>query len=350
MTERGEAYKEVGVNLQSATTLVEKIKSMAADTYNNKGVLKDIGLFGGLYKLDLNDISQPVLVASTDGVGTKLNLAFQMNKHDTVGVDLVAMNVNDVVVHGAKPLFFMDYFASGKLDIEQGEQIVAGIVRGCKEAKCALLGGETAELPGFYNPGGYELSGFCIGIVDNAKIVDGSNIGVGNKLIGLASSGLHSNGYSLVRKLVAESGHDLYSPLQGTDQQLGNLLLEPTHIYVRSILNLLRDFSINGMVHITGGGFYDNLPRVLPKGVQAKIDFNSWTKPLLFEWLKEQGNLSWADMLQIFNCGVGMILVVNKRECEDILMRLQGLGEKAWIIGEVQSRKDKNEEQVDIVY
>ncbi len=349
MTKRGEAYKEAGVNLQTATTLIEKIKSMAADTYN-KGVLKDIGLFGGLYKLDLSDISYPVLVASTDGVGTKLNFAFQMNKHDSVGVDLVAMNVNDVVVHGAKPLFFMDYFASGKLEVQQGEQVVAGIVRGCKEAKCALLGGETAELPGFYNPGEYELSGFCIGIVDNAKIVDGSSIGVGNKLIGLSSSGLHSNGYSLVRKLVAESGHGLYSPLQGTDQQLGDLLLEPTRIYVRSILNLLRDFSINGMAHVTGGGFYDNLPRVLPKGVQAKIDFNSWTRPLLFDWLKEQGNLSWADMLQIFNCGVGMILVVNKRECEDILMRLQGLGEKAWIIGEVQSRKDKNEEQVDIVY
>jgi phosphoribosylformylglycinamidine cyclo-ligase len=300
-----------------------------------------------MFRLDVNATNDPVLVSSTDGVGTKLKLAFQMDKHDTVGIDLVAMNVNDIAVHGAKPLFFLDYFAVGKLDVEVAETVVSGIASGCREAECALLGGETAELPGFYGPGEYELSGFSVGLVDNAKIVDGSSIGVGNKIIGLASSGLHSNGFSLVRKIVEDQGHDLDQELPGSGRKLGEVLLDPTRIYVKTILNLVRDFDIRGMIHVTGGGFYDNLPRVLPKGVRARVDFESWPKQRIFQWLKEQGELSWEEMLQIFNCGIGLVLIVDKAEYEDVLIRLNGLKEEAWLIGDIQPRK-QNEPQVDL--
>jgi phosphoribosylformylglycinamidine cyclo-ligase len=346
MANYGSAYKEAGVDLQAAESLVSRIKALAARTYT-KGVITDIGLFGGMFRLDVNATNDPVLVSSTDGVGTKLKLAFQMDKHDTVGIDLVAMNVNDIAVHGAKPLFFLDYFAVGKLDVEVAETVVSGIASGCREAECALLGGETAELPGFYGPGEYELSGFSVGLVDNAKIVDGSSIGVGNKIIGLASSGLHSNGFSLVRKIVEDQGHDLDQELPGSGRKLGEVLLDPTRIYVKTILNLVRDFDIRGMIHVTGGGFYDNLPRVLPKGVRARVDFESWPKQRIFQWLKEQGELSWEEMLQIFNCGIGLALIVDKAEYEDVLIRLNGLKEEAWLIGDIQPRK-QNEPQVDL--
>jgi phosphoribosylformylglycinamidine cyclo-ligase len=346
MEDRGSAYRNAGVDLQAAGNLVDRIKKLASGTHT-RGVLRDIGLFAGMFRPDLSDCKKPVLVSSTDGVGTKLKLAFEMDRHDTVGVDLVAMNVNDIAVHGAKPLFFLDYFASGKLDVEQAEQVVAGMAEGCKQAQCALLGGETAEMPGFYAPGEYDLSGFCVGIVDYDRIVDGSGIGVGNRIIGLASNGLHSNGFSLVRKLVSESGLSLQDELPGEGQALGDVLLKPTRIYVRSVLNLLRDFDIKGMVHITGGGFYDNLPRILPRGVKAGVDFQSWPKEPVFHWLRETGNLSWPEMLQVFNCGLGMILVVGKNDCDDVLLRLKGLKEQAWVVGEITQRK-KNQDAVTI--
>jgi len=347
MEDRRAAYKDAGVNLEAADSFVGRIKKLAKGTYT-KGVVTDIGLFAGMFRLDVKGMSSPILVSSADGVGTKLKLAFQMDKHDTIGYDLVAMNVNDIVVHGAKPLYFLDYFATGQLDVDRAEQVVSGIAAGCKEAKCALLGGETAELPGFYAPGEYDLSGFCVGLVDDERIVDGSSIGVGHKVIGLASSGVHSNGFSLVRRLVDMSGQELQAPFGDGDKSFGEVLLEPTRIYVRTVLNLLRDFDIKGIVHITGGGFYDNIPRVLPRSVQVALDFNAWPKPAVFHWLKETGDLSWTEMLQIFNCGVGMALIVGKRDYEDILIRLRGLKETAWLIGEVEARKD-DQDQVKVL-
>lgn len=346
MKKRSQAYKEAGVDLEAASSLVERIKKLAESTHT-KGVLTDIGLFGGMYKLDVNEAKRPVLVSSTDGVGTKLKLAFALGKHDTIGQDLVAMNVNDIIVHGARPLFFLDYFATSKLDVGQAEAVIKGIAKGCQLAECALLGGETAELPGFYAPGEYDLSGFCVGLVDDSKIVDGSGVGVGNKIIGLASSGLHSNGYSLVRKIVEQGAHDLSQPFADT-RTLGEILLTPTRIYVKSIMNLLRDFDLKAIAHITGGGFYDNLPRILPQGVQAEIDFAAWPKPPIFEWLKAEGRLTWPEMLQVFNCGLGMVIVVDNAEAEDVLIRLQGLQEQGWIIGQINSHKNKGEEQVQI--
>ncbi len=347
MEDRGAAYREAGVDLQAADDLMSRIKKLAASTHT-KGVVNDIGAFGGMFNLNLTDMDKPVLVSSTDGVGTKLKLAFAMDKHDTVGKDLVGMNVNDIIVQGAKPLFFQDYFASGELQVDRAEQVISGIADGCKEARCPLLGGETAEMPDFYAPGEYDLSGFCVGIADNDKIVDGSSIASGNKVIGIASSGVHSNGFSLVRKLLRDKNKDLQEPFS-EDQKLGEVLLEPTRIYVRTVLNLLRDFTLRGIVHITGGGFYDNIPRVLPNGVQMNLDFNSWPKHAIFEWLKQEAELSWEEMLQIFNCGLGMLVIVDKKEAEDILIRLQGLKEQAWIVGETVSRK-MNQEQVQVKF
>jgi len=349
MQDRGAAYKEAGVSLEAADTLVKRIKSLTASTHT-KGVLSDIGLFGGMFKLDLSDTRRPVLVSSTDGVGTKLKLAFAMGIHNSIGIDLVGMNVNDIVVHGAKPLFFLDYFAADKLDVDQAEQVISGIAQGCKQADCALLGGETAEMPGFYRPGEYDLSGFSVGIVDDDKIVDGSSVGVGQAVIGVGSSGLHSNGYSLVRKIVADHNIELESPMPGTDQSIGRVLLEPTRIYVKSILNILRDFEIKGMAHITGGGLYDNLPRVLPRGVKACIDFSSWCRPVVFDWLRDHSGLSWPEMLQAFNCGLGIILIVDDKVANDVLLRLQGLKETAWKIGQTEAKQDKDEEKVEVVF
>ncbi|MFO7802792.1 MAG: phosphoribosylformylglycinamidine cyclo-ligase [Desulfovermiculus sp.] len=349
MQDRGKAYKDAGVDLQAADTLVKRIKSMAAKTHT-KGVLSNIGLFGGMFKLDLNDTRRPVLVSSTDGVGTKLKLAFALDTHGSIGIDLVGMNVNDIVVHGAKPLFFLDYFAADQLDVDKAEQVISGIAQGCQLAGCALLGGETAELPGFYHPGEYDLSGFSVGIVDDDKIVDGSSVGVGQAVIGLASSGLHSNGYSLVRKIIAEHNVDLYEPLPGTEQSVGEVLLEPTKIYVKSILNVLRDFEVKGMAHITGGGLYDNLPRVLPRGVKVRIDFSSWSRPAVFDWLQKRSGLSWPEMLQTFNCGLGMVLIVDEQVAEDVLLRLQGLKETAWKIGQTEAKRDQDEEKVEVVF
>ncbi|MFK4764347.1 phosphoribosylformylglycinamidine cyclo-ligase [Desulfobaculum sp. SPO524] len=345
MTDRAKAYTEAGVNIDAGNEFVSRIKSMVSSTFTG-GVVTDIGGFGGLFKLDTNSMENPVLVASTDGVGTKLNLAFQYDRHDTIGIDLVAMSVNDILVQGAKPLFFLDYFATGKLNVGTAEKVVAGIVDGCKQSRCALLGGETAEMPDFYKPGEYDLSGFCVGVVDNANIVDGASIRPGDKIIGLGSSGVHSNGYSLVRKLATQAGLKGDDTFPGTDRTAADVLLEPTRIYVETVRGLMRDMTIKGMCHVTGGGFYDNIPRILPRGVVASIDFESWDILPVFNWLKEEGQLSWPEMLQIFNCGIGYILIVSEDIAEDVVNRAKGMGESAWVIGEIKSQKKVDKERV----
>ncbi|WP_291328401.1 phosphoribosylformylglycinamidine cyclo-ligase [Desulfovibrio sp. UCD-KL4C] len=343
MASRSDAYKAAGVNIEAANDFIGRIKGMVGSTFT-KGVVTDIGGFGGLFKLDLTQMEEPVLVSGTDGVGTKLKLAFELNKHDTIGIDLVAMSVNDILVQGAKPLFFLDYFATGKLEVGVAETVLSGIVDGCKMSACALLGGETAEMPGFYADGEYDLSGFCVGIVDNANIVDGSSITYGDSIIGLASSGVHSNGYSLVRKLYKESGLGADDLLPGTDEKVGDVLIAPTKIYADAVRNIIREIEVKGMVHVTGGGFYDNLPRILPDQVTANIDFGSWEVLPVFNWMKEQGNLSWPEMLQIFNCGIGYIMIVKKDKEEDIINRLNGMDIKSWKIGEIVAREDDSEQ------
>jgi phosphoribosylformylglycinamidine cyclo-ligase len=347
MASRSDAYKAAGVDIEAANDFIGRIKNMVSSTFT-KGVVTDIGGFGGLFKLDLTQMEEPVLVSGTDGVGTKLKLAFAENKHDTIGIDLVAMSVNDILVQGAKPLFFLDYFATGKLESGVAEQVLAGIVEGCKQSGCALLGGETAEMPGFYADGEYDLSGFCVGIVDNMKIVDGSSITIGDTIIGLASSGIHSNGYSLVRKIYDESGFSSDDILPGTNKKIGEALLEPTKIYADVVRVIMREIEINGMVHVTGGGFYDNVPRILPHQLVAKFNFGSWDMPPVFNWLKEQGNLSWPEMLQIFNCGIGYILVVKQDQAQDVMDRLSGMNIDAWQIGEMVRRENEEDEQVQI--
>lgn len=346
---RAKAYTDAGVDINAGNSLVSRIKSIVSDTHIH-GVLSDIGGFGGLFKPDLSGMEEPVLVASTDGVGTKLKLAFAFDKHDTVGIDLVAMCANDILVQGARPLFFLDYFATGKLDVNKTTQVIAGIAEGCKQAGCALLGGETAEMPDMYGDGEYDIAGFCVGIADNAKIVDGSGIRVGDVLIGLASSGVHSNGYSLVRKILDKSGLGPDDVFPGTTRTVRDVLLEPTHIYADVVKNLMRDLPIRGMVHITGGGFYDNIPRILPSSVAAEVRFTSWTVPPVFHWLREQGGLTWPEMLQIFNCGIGYIFIVPSQNAEETMSRLEAMHEGAWVIGTVERRVNKDEEQVKILF
>lgn len=345
MADRAAAYKAAGVDIDAGNSLVSRIKSLVAAT-TIKGVLSDIGGFGGLFKLEPGACGEPVLVASTDGVGTKLKLAHDFDQHGTIGIDLVAMCVNDILVQGAKPLFFLDYFATGKLTVDLAAQVVAGIADGCKQAGCALLGGETAEMPGFYPDGMYDLAGFSVGLVDNAHIVDGSSIGAHDVIIGIESSGPHSNGYSLIRKILAESGLGPNDPLPHAGQTVAEALITPTRIYVKTVLNLLRDFDIKGMVHITGGGFYDNVNRILPKGVAARFRFGSWPVHPVFEWLKEQGKLTWPEMLQIFNCGVGFMLVVAPEIADDVMQRLKALRECARVIGRIVIRKEGDEQVI----
>jgi phosphoribosylformylglycinamidine cyclo-ligase len=346
MSHRADAYKAAGVNIDEANAFVDRIKALAASTHT-KGVLSGIGGFGGLYKPDLGNISAPVLVSGTDGVGTKLKLAFAFGGHDTIGIDLVAMNVNDVLVQGARPLFFLDYFATGKLESEIAVRVISGIVEGCHQAKCSLLGGETAEMPGFYPEGEYDLSGFCVGMVDYERIVDGSQIANGDVIIGLSSSGPHANGYSLIRKIFDASGLKGSDILPGDNVTMAEALMAPTRIYVQPVLNLLRDLPIKGMAHITGGGFYDNLPRVLPKAVTAHINFGSWPVTPVFLWLKNQGRLSWPEMLQIFNTGIGYVLVAKKDVAEDIMNRLSGMDVPGYVIGEIKTRVE-DQEQVQV--
>lgn len=328
-------YKDAGVDIDAGNHFVNLIKPLVKQT-SRPEVLTDIGGFGGLFSLNSNKYKRPTLVAATDGVGTKLKLAFLLDKHDTVGIDLVAMCVNDIIVQGAEPLFFLDYLATAKLSPEQAVEVIKGIAEGCKQANCALLGGETAEMPGMYSGGEYDLAGFSVGVVDNDKIIDGSTITKGDQIIGIASSGLHSNGFSLARKIFLETLQlDLTSQPNDLNKPLGEELLTPTKIYVKSILNLIRDFEIKGIAHITGGGLLENLPRILPQQCKAIIKRNSWEKPAIFEMLRQGGNIPEDEMFRTFNYGIGMVLVVSPDEVEDIFGRLAGLNEQAYLLGEI---------------
>ncbi len=328
-------YKDAGVDIDAGNRFVDIIKPLVKST-SRPEVLTDIGGFGGLFSLSTEKYRNPVLVSSTDGVGTKLKLAFQLDRHDTIGIDLVAMCVNDIIVQGAEPLFFLDYLGTGRLAPEAAADIVKGIADGCKQAGCALIGGETAEMPGFYADGEYDLAGFTVGVVERDKIIDGSSTQVGDKLIGIASNGLHSNGYSLARKIVEERvDGGLDAKLDGYEGTLGDILLTPTRIYVKTVLNLLRDFEIRGMAHITGGGLLENLPRVLPQHCRAIVQRDAWPKPAIFELLREKGNLDEQELYKTFNYGIGMVLVVPGDCADDILTRLRGLDEDAYLIGDI---------------
>jgi phosphoribosylformylglycinamidine cyclo-ligase len=342
-------YKDAGVDIDAGNKFVQMIKPLVKATFRPE-VLTDIGGFGGLFSLHADKYQKPTLVASTDGVGTKLKLAFMMDKHDTVGIDLVAMCVNDIVVQGAEPLFFLDYMATGKLAPEKAQEVIKGIAEGCIQAGCALIGGETAEMPGFYSAGEYDLAGFTVGIIDNNAIIDGSTITVGDRLIGLASSGLHSNGYSLARKIFFDRlGLSVEAQMEELHRTIGEELLEPTRIYVKTILNLLRDFEVKGMAHITGGGLVENVPRMLPKNCQAIIQKDSWSKPAIFEVIRQAGNIEEMEMYRTLNYGIGMVLVVPEKEVDEILVRLSGLKETAFVIGEIAKGADDSEASVVLI-
>jgi phosphoribosylformylglycinamidine cyclo-ligase len=314
-------YKQAGVDLDAATDLVARIKPVVKSTFH-AGVITDVGGFGSLYSLGHLNYRQPVLVSSTDGIGTKLKVASLANKHDTVGIDLVAMSVNDILVQGARPLFFLDYLSIGRMDLDLVTDIITGVARGCHQAKCSLIGGETAEMPDFYDEGEYDLAGFAVGAVEKDSIIDGSDIRVGDEIIGLASSGLHSNGYSLVRRIIFQD-------------------LRPTRIYAEAVHVVLREFMISGMAHITGGGFYDNLPRILPSACQARLQKGNWEVPPIFAFLKEKGDISDSEMYRVFNNGIGFVLVLPAKHLEGALELLKGMGEKAFHIGTISSRERK---------
>ena len=328
-------YRDAGVDIEAGDALVERIKPMAKRTMRPE-VLGGIGGFGALFEVS-KKYKNPVMVSGTDGVGTKLKLAFRMKKHDTVGIDLVAMSVNDILVSGAEPAFFLDYFACGKLDVGVAADVVKGVAEGCEQAGCALIGGETAEMPGMYDPNEYDLAGFAVGLVDKEKIIDGSTIAKGDVVIGLASSGPHSNGFTLIRKVIAVSGADLFEPFEG-DHNLGEVLLEPTRIYVKPVLATLKEIDVKGLAHITGGGLTENVPRVLPEAVAAKLDATKWTMPWVFRWLRKQGNIDDAEMYRTFNCGIGMVMVVSKADAAKAIASLAANGVEAFEIGEIVAR------------
>lgn len=325
-------YKSAGVDIEAGNALVERIKPVAAKT-RIPGVLAGLGGFGSLFELPAGRYRQPVLVAGTDGVGTKLRLAIDTGRHGGVGIDLVAMCVNDIVVQGAEPLFFLDYYATGKLEVDVAASVIEGVGKGCELAGCALVGGETAEMPGMYGAGDYDLAGFCVGIVEKDEILDGSRVRPGDKLLGLASSGPHSNGYSLIRKIVDREGRRLDEALDG--KPLGERLLEPTRIYVKPLLDLMRQIRVHALAHITGGGITENLPRVLPDGAEAVIDPNAWPRPAVFRWLQEKGGVEDSEMLRTFNCGVGMIVCVAPEDEAQARALLAAAGETVFAIGEV---------------
>jgi phosphoribosylformylglycinamidine cyclo-ligase len=338
------SYRDAGVDIEAGDQLVENIKPFAKRTLRD-GVLGGIGGFGALFEVP-KKYKEPVLVSGTDGVGTKLKLAFHLNRHDTVGIDLVAMSVNDILVQGAEPLFFLDYFACGKLDVATATQVVKGIAAGCEQAGCALIGGETAEMPGMYPPGEYDLAGFAVGAVEKSRIIDGRDIVPGDAVLGLASSGAHSNGYSLIRKIVDSSGTDLSSAFDG--RTLGEALLAPTRIYVKPVLAALREVPVKGLAHITGGGLLENVPRVLPEEVCAALKKSAWPLPPLFEWLQKNGNVAEQEMHRVFNCGIGMVVVVAAAHAERAMQALQREGETVFRIGEIRSRR-RDEAQTVVV-
>ena len=335
MTERAPVtYREAGVDIDAGEELVERIKPHVKRSMRRE-VLGGLGGFGALVEVPLDRYRKPVLVSGTDGVGTKLRLAIDTQRHDTVGVDLVAMCVNDVVVQGAEPLFFLDYFATGKLDVGVGERVVAGIVDGCVQAGCALVGGETAEMPGMYQGEDYDLAGFCVGIVEKDGIIDGSATRAGDVVLGLPSSGPHSNGFSLIRKLLQVSGADLGTLLDGVS--LVDRLMAPTRIYVKPLLRLIAELPVHGLAHITGGGLVENIPRVLPDGLEVVLERKAWRREVVFDWLQRQGQVADAEMYRVFNCGIGMTVHVQPGDADRAIGILRGLGQEALVIGEVRS-------------
>ncbi|WP_267257127.1 phosphoribosylformylglycinamidine cyclo-ligase [Coxiella endosymbiont of Ornithodoros maritimus] len=331
------SYRKAGVDIEKAADLVEAIKAIAKRT-RRPGLLSGVGGFGGLFELP-RGYKHPVLVSGTDGVGTKLKLAVELNRHNTIGIDLVAMCVNDVITTGAEPLFFLDYYATSHLNNEQSKQILTGIGAGCELAEVVLIGGETAEMPGLYKQKDYDLAGFCVGVVEKEKIIDGSRVRGGDALIGIASSGPHSNGYSLIRKILARARIPLSQPFE--NKSLADGLLTPTRIYVRTIKRLLSEINLHALTHITGGGLIENVPRVLPPYTQAVIDSNGWKWPPIFHWLQKQGKVPIEEMWRTFNMGVGMLLCLDKEEVQKTLELLTALGETAWILGEIQSLSEE---------
>lgn len=337
------SYKDAGVDIDAGNALVDRIKGVAKSTARPE-VMGGLGGFGALCRIP-QGYNKPVLVSGTDGVGTKLRLAMDLKKHDTIGIDLVAMCVNDLVVAGAEPLFFLDYYATGALNVDTAADVVTGIGKGCELAGAALVGGETAEMPGMYEGEDYDLAGFCTGVVEEDEIIDGSKVKVGDTLIGLASSGPHSNGYSLIRKIIEVRGADLNETIDG--KPLADALMEPTRIYVKSLLKLIKESQVNALSHITGGGLLENIPRVLPASTKAVIDLNSWELPAVFQWLQAQGNVETTEMYRTFNCGVGMVICVPAEEADNALNVLKAAGEDAWVIGSIENAAD-GEEQVEL--
>ncbi|MCW5626928.1 MAG: phosphoribosylformylglycinamidine cyclo-ligase [Burkholderiales bacterium] len=333
-TPAGLSYREAGVDIDAGDALVERIKPLARSTLRD-GVLAGIGGFGALFEVPKR-FREPVLVSGTDGVGTKLKLAFQLARHDTVGIDLVAMSVNDILVQGAEPLFFLDYFACGKLEVDTAAAVVGGIAEGCRQAGCALIGGETAEMPGMYPDGEYDLAGFAVGVVEKSAIIDGRAISVGDTIIALASSGPHSNGYSLIRRVLSVSKADLSADLDG--RALADALMAPTRIYVKPVLDLMKTVPVKGLAHITGGGIVENVPRVLPDTVAAEIRGSSWSLPPVFQWLQRHGDVADGEMHRVFNCGIGMVLIVAATDAERTVTALTAAGEQAWIAGTIVPR------------
>jgi phosphoribosylformylglycinamidine cyclo-ligase len=341
-------YKDAGVDIDKANLFVDRIRTITKATFR-KEVMSSIGGFGGLFRLEAGKYNNPVLVSSTDGVGTKLKIAQMMTKHDTVGIDLVAMSVNDVVVQGAEPLFFLDYISTGMINVERDIKIIEGIVKGCQEAGCALIGGETAEMPAFYKDDDYDLAGFCVGVVEAEKIIDGSEIHVGDRIIGIASNGIHSNGFSLARRVLFEKGRlGVDDKLDELPHSIGMELLRPTKIYVKPLLNLIKYFSIKGIVHITGGGFVDNIPRILPKTCRAVILRGSWDIPPIFTIIKKMGNIDDAEMYRVFNMGIGMMVVTTEKEATEVTERLENLEMQAYAIGFID-RKDEDQPPVSFI-
>jgi len=328
------SYRDAGVDIDAGDALIDVIKPFAKRTMR-EGVLAGIGGFGALFEVS-KKFKEPVLVAGTDGVGTKLKLAFHLNRHDTVGIDLVAMSVNDILVQGAEPLFFLDYFACGKLNVAAAADVIKGVALGCEQAGCALIGGETAEMPSMYPDGEYDLAGFAVGAVEKSKIIDGSKITPGDVVLGLASSGAHSNGYSLVRKIIEVAQPDLNADFHG--KKLADVLMAPTRIYVKPLLALIEALEIKGMAHITGGGLVENVPRVLGAQLTAILDHSKWVMPPLFTWLQQHGNVADAEMHRVFNCGIGMVVIVSKDNAAKAIEQLTAAGEQVWQIGEIRAR------------
>ena len=332
------SYRDAGVDIDAGDALVDRIRPLAKKTLR-EGVLGGIGGFGALFEVPKR-YREPVLVSGVDGVGTKLKLAFLLNRHDSVGQDLVAMSVNDILVQGAEPLFFLDYFACGKLDVATAASVVGGIARGCELAGCALIGGETAEMPDMYPDGEYDLAGFAVGVAEKSRLVDGSTIAPGDVVLGLASSGAHSNGYSMLRKIVGRAKAEMDAPFAG-DRTLADVVMTPTRIYVRPVLALLEKVAVKGMAHITGGGLVENVPRVLPENTVAALEKSAWPRPPLFDWLQREGQVAEEEMLRVFNCGIGMALIVAREDADAALACLRQNGETVWRIGRIVARQGR---------